>query len=60
LKKAQSLTKAVETLAELLDSKDDRLKRLTAKDVLDFFVKHKENEDLHKRLTVIEKRLAEN
>jgi hypothetical protein len=56
---SQSLTKAVETLAGLLDNKDDRLKRLTAKDIIDFIVRHKENEDLDKRLTEVEKLLAE-
>ena len=53
----QSLTKAVETLAGLLDNKDDRLKRLAAKDVIDFIIRHKENEDLDRRLTEIEKQL---
>ena len=56
---SQSLTKAVETLADLLDNKDDRLKRLVAKDVIDFIVRHKEYEDLDKRLTAIEKQLSE-
>ncbi|MBC8470329.1 MAG: hypothetical protein H8D56_12730 [Planctomycetes bacterium] len=56
---SQSLTKAVETLAGLLDNKDDRLKRLAAKDVIDFIVRHKENEDFDKRLTIIEERLSE-
>lgn len=55
---SQSLTQAVETLAGLLDNEDDRLKRLTAKDIIDFIIRHKENEDLDKRLTEIEKRLA--
>jgi len=55
----QSLTKAVESLVGLLDHQDDRLKRLTAKDVIDFIIRHKENEDLNKRLTEVEKRLAE-
>lgn len=55
---SQSLTKAVETLAGLLDIKDDRLKRLAAKDVIDFIIRHKENEDLDKRLTEVEKLLA--
>jgi len=55
----QSLTKAVESLVGLLDNQDDRLKRLTAKDVIDFIIRHKENEDLNKRLTEVEKRLAE-
>lgn len=56
---SQSLTKAIETLAGLLDNKDDRLKRLAAKDVIDFIVRHKENEDFDKRLTAIEQRLSE-
>jgi hypothetical protein len=54
---SQSLTKAVETLVALLDNKDDRLKRLTAKDIIDFMIRHKEIEDLDKRLTAIEQRL---
>ena len=54
---SQGLTKAVETLVSLLDNKDDRLKRLAAKDVIDFIIRHKENEDLDKRLTAIEQRL---
>ena len=57
---SQSLTKAVETLAGLLDNEDDRLKRLTAKDIIDFIIRHKENEDLDKRLTEIETQLAQN
>jgi hypothetical protein len=56
---SQSLTKAVETLVALLDKKDDRLKRLTAKDIIDFIIRHKENEDLDKRLTEVERRLAD-
>ena len=54
----QGLTKAVEALVGLLDNTDDRLKRLAAKDVIDFIIRHKENEDLDKRLTEIEKQLA--
>ena len=56
---SQGLTKAVETLVSLLDNKDDRLKRLAAKDVIDFIIRHKENEDLDERLKEVEKRLAE-
>ncbi len=55
----QNVTKAVESLAGLLDNEDDRLKRLAAKDVIDFIIRHKENEDLDRRLTSIEARLAE-
>ncbi|MBN1972550.1 MAG: hypothetical protein JW787_02855 [Sedimentisphaerales bacterium] len=54
---SQSLTKAVDALVGLLDHKDDRLKRLTAKDIIDFIIRHKENEDLDRRLTEVEKRL---
>ena len=56
---SQSLTQAVEALAGLLDNKDDRLKRLAAKDIIDFIIRHKENEDLDKRLKEVEKLLAE-
>ena len=56
---SQGLTKAVETLVGLLNNKDDRLKRLTAKDIIDFAIRHKETEDLDKRLTEVEERLAE-
>lgn len=56
---SQGLTKAVETLVGLLDNKDDRLKRLAAKDVIDFIIRYKENEDLDERLKEVEKRLAE-
>ena len=56
---SQGLTKAVDTLVGLLDNKDDRLKRLAAKDVIDFIIRHKENEDLDERLKEVEKRLAE-
>ena len=55
---SQSLTKAVETLVSLLDNVDDRLKRLTAKDIIDFFIRHKENEDLEQRIAAIEANLA--
>jgi hypothetical protein len=56
---AQNIEKAVSTLVGLLNSKDERVKRLTANDVIDFIIRHKENEDLDKRLTEIEKRLAQ-
>ena len=54
---SQSLTKAVETLVSLLDNKDDRLKRLTSKDIIDFMIRHKEIEDLDERLTAIEQKI---
>lgn len=57
---SQSLTKAIEALTGLLDNQDDRLKRLTAKDIIDFTLQHRGNEDLDKRLTEVEKCLAKN
>ena len=56
---SQGLTRAVETLVGLLDNKDDRLKRLAAKDVIDFIIRHKENEDLDERLKEVEKLLVQ-
>jgi len=56
---SQSLTQAVETLVGLLDNKDDRLKRPAAKDIIDFIIRHKENEDLDERLKEVENLLAE-
>ena len=56
---SQALTKAVESLVDLLDSQDSRLKRLACKDVIDFIIRHKENEDLDERLKEVEQRLAE-
>jgi hypothetical protein len=53
------LTKAVEELVALLDHKDDRLRRLACKDVIEYIIKHKEIEDLDKRPTAIEQRLSE-
>jgi len=55
----QGLTKAVETLVGLLDNKDDRLKRLTAKDIIDFIIRHKEVEDLEQRIEAIEQQLGQ-
>jgi hypothetical protein len=54
---AQSLTKALETLVALIDNKDDRLKRLTCNDIIEYILKHKEVEDLEKRIPAIEERL---
>ena len=56
---SQSLTKAVEVLAGLLNHQDDRLKRLTAKDIIDFIIRHKEVGDLEQRIEAIEQRLNE-
>jgi len=49
----------VDTLTGLLDDSDKRLKRFAAKDVIEYFIRHKELEDLEKRITAIEQRLNE-
>ncbi len=55
----QSLTKATDTLAGMLDSKDDRLKRLTANGIINHVLKHKEITELEERLSVIENKLSD-
>jgi AcrR family transcriptional regulator len=54
---AQNIEKAVSTLAELLDTGDDRVKRLTANDIIGHFFKHKELKDLEERIGRIEQQL---
>jgi hypothetical protein len=54
---AQTLTKAVETLVGLLDTGDDRVKRLTANDIISHYLKHKEIKELDERIQRIEERL---
>ena len=56
---SQSLTKAVEVLVGLLDTKDQRLKRLVCRDIIEHFLNYKQNNELEKRLTAIEQRLNE-
>jgi len=56
---SQSVTKAVETLVGLLDTKDGRLKRLAARDILDQHTKFRELEELSRRIEAIEGRLEE-
>jgi hypothetical protein len=54
---AQSVDKAVETLVGLLETKDDRVKRLAANDVISRLLRYKELAELEARLTAIEARL---
>ena len=54
---AQNIEKAVTTLVGLLDTGDDRVKRLTANDIIGHFLKHKELKDLEERIEGIEERL---
>jgi hypothetical protein len=49
----------VENLVVLLDSKDDRLKRLACKDVIEYILEHKAVEDLESRIEAIEQRLSD-
>jgi hypothetical protein len=55
----QNMTRAAETLAGLLDDSDKRLKRFAAKDIIEYVLKHKEIEDLQRRIDAIEDRLAD-
>ena len=54
---SQNIEKAVSTLVGLLDTKDERVKRLTANDIINHFLKHKELKDLEERIERIEKQL---
>jgi len=54
---SQSVRKAVETLAGLLDAGDSRLRRMAAKDILDQHGKFKEVNEVMRRLEAIEQRL---
>jgi hypothetical protein len=54
---AQNIEKAVSELIGLLDTGDDRVKRLTANDIIGHFLKHKELKDLEQRIERIEERL---
>ena len=55
---AQSIEKAVSTLVGLLDSSDERVKRLSANDIINHFLRHKELHELEKRIEAIEESLA--
>ena len=54
---AQNIEKAISTLVGLLDTGDDRVKRLTANDIIGHFLKHKELKDLEERIQQIEQQL---
>lgn len=56
---SQSVVKAVETLAGLLDNGDGRLQRLAAKDILDQHAKFRELDELTRRIETIETRLEQ-
>ena len=54
---AQNIEKAVSTLVGLLDIKDERVKRLTANDIIGHYLKHKELDELEERIQQIETQL---
>jgi Helix-turn-helix of insertion element transposase len=54
---AQNVEKAVSALVGLLDTTDDRVKRLTANDIIDHFLKHKELAEFEERIAAVEERL---
>ena len=56
---SQNLNRAVETLVSLLNSSNERVRRLTAKNMIEHFLKHKELKDLEGRIAAIEARLSE-
>ncbi len=51
---AQNIEKAVSTLVGLLDTDDDRVKRLAANDIIGHFLKNREMGDLGERIKQIE------
>jgi len=54
---AQNIEKAVSSLVGLLDTGDDRVKRLTANDIIGHFLKHRELRALEERIGRIEEQL---
>lgn len=56
----QNIDKAIRTLVGLLDSKDERIKRLTANDIISHFFKRRELVDFEERIQRIEERLGIN
>jgi len=56
---SQSLTKAVEALVGLLDTRDQRLRRLVCKDIIEHILKYREVKELEERVVAIEQRLNE-
>ncbi len=56
---SQSVTQAIEVLAGLLNDGDKRLRRFAANDILSHFLRHKELEELTRRIEAIEQALEE-
>lgn len=54
----QNMTRAVETLAGLLDAKDPRIRRLAARDILTHALRLREHDELEAAIADLEERLA--
>jgi hypothetical protein len=55
---SMNIEKAISALVGLLDTGDDRVKRLTANDIISHFLKHKELKDLEERIERVEKQIV--
>ena len=54
---AQNIEKAVSVLVRLLDTGDDRVKRLASNDIIGHFLKHRELDDLEERVQRVEEQI---
>jgi HEAT repeat protein len=54
---AQNVGRAVSALVRLLDSRDERVRRWVANDIVNHFLRHKELHELEERIEAIEERL---
>jgi len=54
----QNVNRAVAVHVELLDHSDARLRRLSAKDLIDYYLKHRELAEIEKRLDAVEARIG--
>ena len=54
----QNVNRAVSVHVELLDHSDARLRRLSAKDLIDYYLKHRELAEIEKRLDAVEARIG--
>jgi hypothetical protein len=52
----RNLSESADTLAGLLKSKDERMKRLAAVNIIELYSKHAEAEDIEQRLKVLEEK----
>ena len=55
----QNLTRAVEALAGLLDTEDERLRRQAANDIIEHFLNYRQTKNLAERLEALERGIAD-